>query len=440
MNFRMRLKKNLARLLGAWARMVVRVRKPIIVGITGSVGKSSAKEAIALVLSKHYTVRASPGNYNNEFGLPAAVLGVPSPGRSFFLWVRALAHTLAISCHLEEYPEVLILEMGVDHPGDMDYLLGIVTPDIGVLTRIAESHLMNFNSLAHIAKEKGKLIASVPEIGCAVLNADDERVMQQNENTQAKIISYGFIATATLMADNVRLLQDSGRIEGLSFKLNYGGKSIPVRLPSIIARHHLSAVLAAAAVGVALKMNLVDIASALTEFRSLPGRMYLLSGDGGTRIIDDTYNASFVSTEAALATVREIIAPRKVVILGDMLEIGAQSDEAHRNLRDSVIASGATVFIGVGQHMRFLADALHGTNFPEKNIHAFLDPIVAAERINEIIRPGDLILVKGSQGLRMEYITERLLGVMSEDEKRTVLCRQSDAWRATPFIMPDEWH
>lgn len=439
MIFQERLKIKFASGLGFLARLVLKSRQPIVVGVTGSVGKSSAKEAIALVLSKNFSVRFSPGNYNNEFGLPAAILGIPSPGRSLGRWCAALFHSFMILLRLESYPEVIVLEMGIDHPGDMDHLLRIVRPDVAVLTRIAESHLANFENLNHIAKEKGKLIAALPETGSAILNADDERVMKQAERTQAKIISYGFAASASLSADNIRLLQEGGQVEGVSFKLNSDGKSIPVRLPQVIARHHLSAVLAAAAVGIALKMNLVDIAAALVEFKPLTGRMNLLLGDG-MRIIDDTYNASKVSTEAALATLRELIAPRKVVVLGDMLEIGPNSDEVHRSLRDAVMASGATVFVGVGQHMHFLADALRGTNFPEKSIYHFPDPVAAVDRIGMIVRPGDLVLVKGSQGLRMEFIVDRLLGEQDAAEKRALLCRQSAAWRATPFTMPSEWH
>lgn len=426
--------------LGFLARLVLRARRPIVVGVTGSVGKSSAKEAIALVLSKNYHVRVSPGNNNNEFGLPAAILGVSSPGRSLFGWLRALMRALLTVFHLKSYPEVLVLEMGIDHPGDMDHLLAIVQPDVAVLTRIAESHLANFENLAHIAKEKGKLIAAVPETGSAILNADDERVMRQAERTKGNIISYGFAPNANLSADNIRLLQESGEADGISFKLNSGGKSIPVRLPQVIARHHLSAVLAAAATGVALKMNLVDIAGALVDFKPLAGRMNLLQGAEGMRIIDDTYNASKVSTEAALATLREFIAPRKVVILGDMLEIGPAADEAHRALRDAVILSGATVFIGVGQHMHFLVDALRGTNFPEKSIYHFPDPVTALDRIGAIVRAGDLILVKGSQGLRMELLVSQLLSEQGDVEQQTLLCRQSAVWRATPFRPPAEWH
>ncbi len=440
MTLQTRWKRKFAHALGFLARLVIKSRKPIVVGITGSVGKSSAKEAIALVVAKNYSIRSSPGNYNNEFGLPLAILGISNPGRSLLRWCGAVFHACAISLRFESYPEVLIVEMGVDHPGDMDYLLSIVRPDVAVLTRIAESHLANFENLEQIAVEKGKIIAALGEDGCAVLNADDERVMQQNERTRAKIISYGLTPTATLSADNIRLLQEGSRVEGLSFKLNVNGKSIPVRLPHVIARHHLSAVLAAAAVGTALRINLVDIASALSEFKPPTGRMNFLVGDANVRIIDDTYNASVVSTQAALATLRELIAPRKVVVLGDMLEIGSDTGVAHRSLRDAVIASGATVFIGVGQHMRFLVDALRGTNFPEKGIAYFPDPYTACAQLNELIRPDDLVLVKGSQGVRMEFIVAALLGKQSQKDMHRLLCRQSTAWRSTPFTAPAEWH
>lgn len=435
-----RLQKIGAGILRMLARSVLRARQPIIVGITGSVGKSSAKEATALVLSKNFTIRYSPGNYNNEFGLPAAILGIKSPGRSLLLWIQAGAEAVLSILRLRPYPEVLILEMGVDHPGDMDYLLSIAPPDIAVLTHVSESHLAQFENIDQIAKEKGKLVAAIPDSGTAIVNADNDLALQQGERTTAAVISYGLAEGASLRADNIRLLQEGNRIEGLSFKLNSGGKSIPVRLPGIIGRHHISAVLAAAAVGTALKMNLVDIAAALVEFQTLPGRMRLLDGDADIRVIDDTYNASRASTEAALATMRELIAPRKVVILGDMLEIGSTSDEVHRMLRDAVISSGASVFVGVGQHMRFLSDALRGTNFPEKNIFYFPDPVTALERIHTVVRPHDLVLVKGSQGLRMELVVEALLGGEQRAEKnRSLLCRQSTAWRATPFRPPEEW-
>ena len=367
------------------------------------------------------------------------MLGIQSPGRSPLAWLHAIVQGLLLLLRARPYPEVLILEMGVDRPGDMDELLKIVTPSVSVLTHVSESHLSQFKNLEEIAHEKGKLIAALPETGTAIINADNAMAFAESERTKASVISYGLSPSALLYADNIRLLQEGDRIEGISFKLNSGGKSIPVRLPGIIGRHHISAVLAAAAVGMALKMNLVEIAAALADFETLPGRMKLLSGTGKIRIIDDTYNASYVSTDAALSTLREIIAPRKVVVLGDMLEIGPHSDEVHRSLRDAVIASGASVFIGVGQHMQFLSDALRGTTFPEKSIFHFPDPLTAAERLQEVVRTGDLVLVKGSQGLRMELLVEILMGSERDEEKRALLCRQSPGWHATPFRPPEEW-
>jgi UDP-N-acetylmuramoyl-tripeptide--D-alanyl-D-alanine ligase len=321
--------------LNTLARLVLWSRQPFIIGVTGSVGKSSAKEAIAAVLGRHLSVRASVGNLNNEFGLPLAILGAKeSPGRSPWKWLRLGAESILVILRLRPYPAHLVLEMGVDRPGDMERHVSVARPHLSVLTRIAESHLAAFGTVPNIAKEKRKILSALSENGIAVLNADDPLVMKQAEIVKGKILTYGVEAEADVRADNIRLIQEGARLEGLSFKLNYAGTTIPVRLPGVIGRHHIPAVLAAATVALALKLNLVDIAAALSLFRPLPGRFRLLSGEGDIRLIDDTYNASFVSTAAALATLRETIAPRKVVVLGDMLEIGEGARESHRALRD----------------------------------------------------------------------------------------------------------
>lgn len=432
------LRKMIERISWFFARLTLAKYSPRIIAVTGSVGKSSTKEAIAVVLGGRWRVRQNQGNYNNELGVPLTILGCSSAGRNLFAWLGrfgvALWHLIVRDTN---YPEILILELGIDRPGDMQYLLSHVSPEIGVVTRIAESHLAFFGTLGAIAKEKGRLISSLTETGTAILNADDERVLKMSERTKAKVITYGLNENADVRGEHLKLLQDGTRIEGLSFKLSYGGTSLPVRLPETVGKHHVFPVLAAAAVGVTLKMNLVEIADALTAFRPLPGRLTLLSGRGDLRILDDTYNASPLSTRAALAVLKEIIAPRRVVILGDMLEIGEGSLDAHRQLADAVIGSGATVFVGVGYYMRSLADALRGTTFPEKYIFTFQDPLLAREALPTILRAGDLILVKGSQGLRMEKIVEAL--VAQEDETEKMLPRQSIHWRNRPFIPPAEW-
>lgn len=430
-----RLIQNLLKLL---TRLILQRTKPLIIGITGSVGKSGSKEAIALVLSKNFHVRASAGNLNNEFGVPLTVIGLPSPGRSVWGWLRVLLRGVWTVLFPIGYPKVLVLEMGIDRPGDMDYLLSLTgQPAIGVLTHVSGSHLEFFGSVGAIGKEKGKLLAALSEEGTAIVNADNEQAMKEISRTRAKVLTYGFAKEATVRAEHLRVIQEEGKVEGISFKLNYLGKSVPVRLPGVLGQHQVNTMLSGVAVGIAMKMNLVDIAAALLDFRPLPGRLQILPGTNNLTLLEDSYNASMASIRAALSTLREIIAPRKVIILGDVLEIGPTKLDEHRKLAPDIIGSGATVFVGVGQYMGHLASALHGTNFPQQHIHHFADVEVALRSLGSILRPGDLVLIKGSQGLRMEKISEALLA--ESVDPVAALPRQSAAWQAKPFVPPAEW-
>lgn len=430
-------KKLLEKTLRFMARVVLKKYHPIVVGVTGSVGKSSAKEAIALVVSRSYSVRKAEGNYNNEIGVPLTIIGVKSGNASFFVWGKIFCKWLWMVLFPVQYPQVLILEMGIDRPGDMEYLLSFVSVNIGVVTQISSSHIAFFGSLTNIAKEKGKLLADLPADGFAILNFDDKCVIKMQEKTKAKTLTYGFGEGAMLHIDNLLFLRDVKRVEGFSFKLNYDGKTIPVRLPKLVAIHHISSVLAGVAVGIVLKMNLIEIAEVLENFELLPGRIRLLSGENGMSLLDDTYNSSPTSTIAALETLKEFMAPRKVVILGDMLELGADTREEHRLLGENVIASGAHIVVTVGQHMRSLYDALLLAGFSNRQVYWFPEPLAVLQDLQNIVRSEDLILIKGSQGMRMEKVTEALLA--EPNNAKTLLCRQSEEWRSRPFIAPTEW-
>lgn len=424
------------RVLGFMARAVLRKYHPLIVGVTGSVGKSSTKEAVALVLSETIRVRKSEENYNNEIGVPLTVLGVGTGGSAATRILSAMARFPYLMVWPVTYPETLVLELGVDRPGDMAALLDVVPVKVGVVTRVGESHLEYFGSVGNIAKEKGRLISSLPSDGFAVLNADDSRVLGMGKKTKAVVLSYGFVAGAAVRADNVLLQETDGGI-GSSFKLNYAGKSIPVRLPGVVARHQISDALAGAAVGIAAGMNLVDIAKRLEGFAPLPGRLRFLNGRNGIGILDDTYNASPASVLAALETLREIPARRKLVALGDMLELGAISEEAHRGLADSVLSAQVGSAILVGKRMGSLAEELLARGMQRGNVLCFPDPNSAASAIRDLVREGDLVLVKGSQGVRMEKVSEALS--RNVDEARGQLCRQSESWLSKPFSPPSEW-
>ena len=431
------VKRIFEKALRIMARTLLRKYRPLIVGVTGSVGKSSTKEAIGLILAQKYSVRAAEGNYNNEIGIPLTVLGSKSGGRSPFRWAWVGMRWFGYVLFPFRYPEVLVLEMGVDRPGDMEYLLSIVSIDIGVFTQVSESHIEYFGSLHNIAKEKGKLIASLPVSGFAILNADDTRVSRFREKTKAKVLTFGFGEEADIRAEHIAVEPEARLAKGLSFKMDYHGKSLPIRLPKVIARHQVPAALAAAAVGIALRVNPVQIVDALVAFGPLPGRMRLVPGTRGSILLDDTYNASPASTMAALAVLGELRANRKLAILGDMLEIGEESVKRHRELAESVAFSGAELVILVGHRMKHLFDELIGRGFSRQYLFWFERSSEAALFAENVARDGDLILVKGSQGMRMERVSEKLL--FDPVEAPYFLCRQSPEWEAKPFVSPGEW-
>ncbi|MDO8565673.1 MAG: UDP-N-acetylmuramoyl-tripeptide--D-alanyl-D-alanine ligase [Candidatus Moranbacteria bacterium] len=430
-------KKLLEKMLRFMARMVLRKYHPLIIGVTGSVGKSLTKEAVALVVSRAYVTRKTEGNDNNEIGVPLTIIGVSSVDGSLFRLALIFFRWLWMMMYPTRYPEVLVLEMGIDRPGDMDYLLEFVPVKIGVVTGVSASHLAFFGTIANIAKEKGKLVASLPEDGYAILSADDKRVEKMREKASAKTITYGFDTEAMIRVDHLLFHRDAKRVEGFSFKLNYNGKTIPVRLPKLVARHHIAAALAGAGVAVALKMNLVEIAEALENFEPLSGRLRLLPGKEGIILLDDTYNASPVSVVAALDVVKDLVAPRKVLIVGDMLELGANTKQEHMALATAVLEAGAHIVVTVGEHMRSLFDELSTLGFSHKQMFWFPDPLSVLQNLENIVRAEDLILIKGSQSMRMEKITEALL--VDPREAKTLLCRQSRVWQDRPFVPPAEW-
>ena len=410
--------------------------RPTVIAITGSVGKSSTKEAIATVLSSRFRVRQSPGNFNNEIGIPLTILGLLNTKQSSMMRFLAVPFQFlwTLCRSRKRYPDMLILELGIDRVGDMEYLLGFLSPTVGVLTTISTSHLEFFKSLSVISREKGKLVLSLPKNGLAVLNADEPRVMKFKDKTKAAVLSYGFDEGADVRGTHVAFFRDATtQLIGSSFKLEYDGKSIPVRLPNIIAEHHISAALAAAAVGLFFKMNPLEVAEALRNFQSLPGRMRLFEGVRHSLVVDDTYNASPKSLRAALKTLGSLESARRVVALGDMLELGADSDQAHRDVATWILDGGIQEVFLLGKNMLLAKEELERAGFPKDRLHWFSDPESLGEQLAASVREGDMILLKGSQGMRLEKAVEMVL--LDPSGMRVRLCRQSDEWKRIPFLL-----
>ena len=422
------------------AKGMLKKHRPLVVGVTGSVGKSSTKEAVALVLSQNYTVRKTEGNLNNEFGIPLTVFGLAAGGGSLLAWFLIVLKATWLRYTSFRYPEALVLEMGVDHPGDMQYLLSFVTLDIGIVTHVSGSHLEHFKTLQGIAKEKGALVEHfAPGKGIAILNADNPYTARMTEKTNAEqVFTYGLHENAQVRGTNLLLLQadpSQGVMPFYSLKIEHAGKTFPVRLPNIIAEHHLSAVLAGVTVAIALKMNLVEVAKILETFAPLPGRLRILPGVENTFLLDDTYNASPVSTTEALKVLGKVTGVRKIAILGDMLELGPKSDQLHEELGVHVMEAGVSIAVLVGNHMKALVEKLK-KDAPTIQVFWEESPVRVAENIKSIIRPQDIILIKGSQGMRMEFVTKALL--VDEALAGTYLCRQSKMWLAKPVTPPVE--
>lgn len=423
----------LENLLRFMAIVVLRRHKPKIVAITGSVGKTSTREAVFAVLSLKYKVRQNLKNYNNEIGIPLTIIGAESGGKNILKWLWILVRWIFVII-FPFYPEILIFELGVDRPGDMKYFMSFINPDIGIITNISLSHIEFFKTQENIAKEKMILIESLKPDGHAILNADDEFAMEMSKHTKAQILTYGLNESATVNASNPIYNYEEDKLEGISFKLNYNGKNIPVRLRNLLALHYVYSALASISVGIIFKINLVDIAQALEFLQAPVGRLNLLEGINGSHIIDDTYNASPISTVAALGVIEQLEARRKIAILGDMLELGDKTESGHKEVGKKIFSSKINIFIAVGKRMQYAIKQLIALGYPVSNILQYDDPIAAAEKISKIVQAGDFILVKGSQGMRMEKIAEKLLADPSQ--AKNVLCRQNREWKKKPFTNP----
>lgn len=431
------MKKIIEKLLKFFAQKILKKYQPDVVGITGSIGKTSCKEAIFTVLSSEFRTRKNGKNYNNEIGLPLTIIGVESGGKNILKWLGIFLKVAKLLIRRQsDYPEVLILEMGADRPGDIKYLTDFVECKVGVITGVAPVHIEFFDGLEGIAKEKETLARSLSSKAVAVLNFDDPLVVQMTIDLKAKVIGYGFSEEATVRAyeekvsgQNLSHQDGVEAIRGVSFKVSYDGSTVPVFLPMVVGRHSVNAALAAIAVGVAFKLNLVRISENLKQYRPPKGRMNLIDGIKYTLIIDDSYNSSPRPVMAALDVLQQVKLSKernKFAVLGDMLELGSHTEKSHLEIGRKVAELGINYLITVGRHSLATANAAKGAGMPEDKIFNFDLAEEAGKFLQDRIEQGDLLLIKGSQSMRMEKIVKEL---MAEPLKAPeLLVRQERKW------------
>ncbi|MFA5413039.1 MAG: UDP-N-acetylmuramoyl-tripeptide--D-alanyl-D-alanine ligase [Patescibacteria group bacterium] len=425
------MKKIVQKILYVLARSILKKYKPEVIGITGSMGKTSTKEAIFAVLSSKFRVRQNLKNYNNELGVPLSILGAESGRKSILRWLGIFFHGIKLILFRDaEYPQILVLEMGADHPGDIKYLTELAPCKVGVVTGIGPAHLEFFESIEKIIKEKRVVVSHLRPEGFAVLNRDDEKVFEMREKTRGKVLTYGFNAEAEVRAGEEGMIGDGVEISGMNFKLSYAGAVVPIFLPGVLGRQHIYAALAGAAVGITYGMNLVEVAESLKRYIAPKGRMNLIPGIKRTLIIDDTYNASPIPVEAALGVLQSIKLPaeddKKFAVLGDMLELGSFSEEGHKQVGRAAAASGVDFLVTVGERSRDIVRAAKEAGMSEDKISNFPTPEEAGIFVQGKMKQGDIVLIKGSQGMRMEKVVKEL---MAEPLRAyEFLVRQDASW------------
>lgn len=406
--------------LRLFAILFLKRYKPKIIGVTGSVGKSSAKEAIFTVLSANFRTRRSLGSYNNEIGVPLTIIGEETAGRNVFKWFIIFLRALTKLIRQKDYPEILVLELGVDKPGDLDYLLAFIEPEISVLTAIGAAHLEALKSEKEVFAEKAKLAEETKKKGTVILNFDDRRLRELGLKLKRKVIFYGQNNQANLSASDIKYTE-----LGMSFNINWEGSKIPARL-NIFGMPAVYSALAASACAISLGLDLVSVAKDLDSIRPLKGRMNLLKGINNSFIIDDTYNSNPMSALASIEAAKEIKnqlgLERLVIILGNMLELGKISRRAHINI-GRVAGKSADLVIAIGKEARAIKEGAI-----ESSIRTlwFKNSRAASIKIKDLVADGDLVLIKGSQGVRMERISEVMLANKSDIKK---LPRMTGVWK-----------
>ncbi|MDD5547353.1 MAG: Mur ligase family protein [Candidatus Pacebacteria bacterium] len=403
------LKKLLEKTIKYLAGRMIKKYQPGIIAVTGSVGKTSTKEAIYAALIKSRTVRASGGNFNNELGMPLTILGDWKKIEGKFFWIKVIFSSLIKLIFKVKYPEALILEYAAAKPGDMKYLLDIARPTVSVVTAIGDIpvHVEFFSGPEAIAREKAKIVEVLPTTSFAILNFDDQAVLDMKQRTRAHVITYGFGDGAEIQITNFENRMDGNKPAGISFKLNYGGSFVPIRLDNCFGKAQAYAAAAATAVGIIYGVNIVKIAEALLEYESPERRGKLIEGIKYTYILDDSYNASPLSMHAAIETVKSLKAARKIAVLGDMLEIGKYTVEAHETIGE-LAGKVFDILITVGGRAKFIAETAGKSGIAKKNIYSFDTADDAKLKVQELIKKGDLILIKASHAMELDKVVEEI--------------------------------
>lgn len=431
--------KQLGTKILIWAaRLVLARHHPIVIAMTGSIGKTSTRQAIALILASRFNVRTAEKNYNTEVSVPLTILNL-RPASTTVGWIRVMGQAVSRAIFSQRsYPTHLVLEFGADRPGDIGLLVSLARPRIGVMTGISHVHVENYPSFEALIAEKAKIIEQLPADGWAVLQGDDEIVVGLRERSNAPVITYGFGPEAEVDGEGYSLrtredfsFETSEEFCSVSFTARYrkNGESAEVVLPNAIGMPQAYAALAGLAVGICCGVSLAEGVQALKHFRSPKGRLTPLPGIKGSLIIDDSYNAAPVSMKAALDVLslfHPVETARRIAVLGEMAELGRFTEEMHRQIGWKAAEVGIDLLICVGEAARDIGRGACEAGLEPNSVIELASADEAGRFMDKEIKKGDIVLVKGSQRARMEKVIK---DIMAEPERANeFLVRQEAEW------------
>ncbi len=411
------------------ARLVLMRHKPRIIAVTGSVGKTTTKDAIFSALAGVEHVRKSAKSFNSEIGVPLTILGCDNGWNNPFKWLMNIATGIIVILK-KDYPKWLVLEVGADRPGDIKRTAVWLRPDIAVITGVPEIpvHVEYFKSPEDVVREKRALAEHLKPGGKLILNGDDARMREIHGSFRGSALTYGMESNNDFFASHEEICYQDGLPVGMQFRVDHAGSSVPVSVFGALGRPRIYAALAAIAVADVVGIDTVTAAGALMSWDPPPARVRIIQGMKGSILIDDTYNSSPSAALAALDTLKEVRAGRRIAVMGDMLELGKYSRDAHRQVGERAAAC-ADILITIGFRARAMAEAALDAGLKEESIRQYEkdDTARATDELLADVREGDVILVKGSQGMRMERIVRALMNEPAQ--AADLLVRMDREWQ-----------
>ncbi len=424
------LKYIVIKIIRLEAKLTLLRYRPKIIAISGTVGKTTTKDMVFQAASSELKVRKTQKSLNSEIGIPLTILNQKTGWTNFFSWLKIILIGAKNIIYTKNYPKWLVIETGVDRPGDMDRQAKFLKPYIVIITAFGKvpAHVEYFESPEDVMKEEAKLMNHINPQGALILNADDPDVLKLKSKSKVKTFTFGIEnQEADITASNSDIIYPGPT--GISFKINDEGNVIPIIIKGVLGNQYIYPALISMLVGKFLGISQTTIASQINRYKASPGRMNIIKGKNDSIILDDTYNSSPIALQNAISVLANLKCDgNKIAILGDMLEIGRFSHKEHLHAGELVAKNKIDYLVTVGIRAEEIGKSANEFGLKKKRIFILKDFKEATEIIKNLIeeKPNNLILVKASQGIRLEKVVKE---IMQEPQKADeLLVRQEKEW------------